>query len=681
MKRFFIIITLLLLIVLSFKTYQQYKEIEKTQKIVILNETRTLTKYIKSFRKTYQDIFTNKDIFIDKKTIELLPVKTADKISKKFSETLQGDIEIRYISDRPRNKKNKATKEEEKIISFFKKNKKYKEYFKKNKNTFSYYSPLKIEKRCLKCHGKKENTYSIIKENYNNAYNYKLGEIRGLLHIRIKERPFFSSLYNDFIKMVLTNAILYIIIVFIIFILLEKIEKKEKNIQNRLKKKIKEATKELINKQKFLDHQAHHDSLTGLPNRILFNDRLEHSIEKAKRNKKNIAVFFIDLDHFKEINDSLGHHIGDEVLISITNKLLGTIRGEDTLSRLGGDEFTIIMEDVNNIEDTNILAEKILKVLSKPILIQNHELYISCSIGISIYPTDDIKPENLLKYADAAMYSAKEEGRSNYKFYSKEMTVASIERIKLEAEIRTAILESELELYYQPQINSKTNKLIGLEALIRWNHPEKGFLTPYYFMDIAEKTNLIIDVDNWVMKTGMRQIKEWQNKGFNPGKLALNLSVRQLMNSKFIDNLIEIINKENFDANYLELEISENNIMNNKDIAVKKLTKLRKMNIEVSIDDFGRGYASLSYLKDLPIDRLKIDKSFIDGIPKENKDKAIVKAIIQLAKALELNIIAEGVEYKEQMIFLKENGCEEIQGYFYDKPLSAEEVEEKYFKS
>ena len=678
MKRLFLIITVMLFIVLGLKTYSQYKEIEKTQEIVILNETRTLSKYIKAFRKTYQDIFTKNSIKIDKKTIELLPVKTADAISKKFSETLEGDIKIEYISDKPRNPKNKATKKEEKIMNDFKTNNKD-EYFEKHNQTYSYYSPLKIEKRCLKCHGKKSEAFPIIQKRYNKAYDYKLGEIRGLLHIEIKERPFFSSLYTDYMTMVLTNAILYFIIILIIFILLEKVEIKEESIKNRLKNKIKEATRELREKQDFLDHQAHHDSLTGLPNRVLFNDRLEHSIERAKRNKKAIAVFFLDLDHFKEINDSLGHHIGDDVLISVAKRLVETIRAEDTLSRLGGDEFTIIMEDVKKIENTEILAEKILNALKKPLIVQGHELYITCSIGISIYPEDDLDKNNLLKFADAAMYSAKEEGRSNYKFYSKEMTNASLERIRIESEIRTAIAESELELYYQPQINSVTNELIGLEALIRWNHPEKGFLTPYSFMDIAEKTNLIIDVDNWVMRTGMRQIKKWKKKGYKPGKLALNLSVRQLMNMNFIEQLTKTMEEEEYSSDCLELEISENNIMNNMKIAVQKLKLLKAKNIEVSIDDFGRGYASLSYLKDLPIDRLKIDKSFIDGVSNDKKDQAIVKAIITLAKSLDLKIIAEGVEEKEQMEFLRENGCEEIQGYFYDKPLSAEELEKKYF--
>ncbi len=438
----------------------------------------------------------------------------------------------------------------------------------------------------------------------------------------------------------------------------------------------KKAHEDLLEQKEKLHHQAHHDALTELPNRVLFNDRLEQAIEKSKRNYKDVALLFIDLDHFKEINDSLGHKAGDEVLKVVTKRLENTIRDEDTLARLGGDEFTIIMENLAQGEDASLLAQKIIKVLSEPIEIYENLLYVSSSIGISLYPEDGRTAQNLLKYADSAMYKAKAEGRNNFQFYSAEMTELAFERVVMEASFRAALEHEDFVVYYQPQINAKKNSFIGMEALVRWKHQTMGIVSPAKFMPLAESTGLIVDLDRFVMKSAMTQIVKWYDDGLNPGVLALNLAVKQLQQKDFITILKSMMKETGCRAEWLEFEVTEGQIMTNPEKAIKILSQISELGIELAIDDFGTGYSSLSYLKKLPIDKLKIDQSFVRELPHDEDDVAIAKAVIALAKSLNLRIIAEGVETLEQKEFLIENGCKNIQGYFYAKPMPSDEMKE-----
>ncbi len=424
-----------------------------------------------------------------------------------------------------------------------------------------------------------------------------------------------------------------------------------------------------------LDYQAHHDSLTGLANRILFNDRLIKGIAQAKRKGKKMALLFIDLDHFKEINDSLGHDIGDRVLQSVTKLLKNVVREEDSIARLGGDEFTVLLADLSNGEDASISAQKIIEVLDKPIKVEDHELHISSSIGISLYPDDGDMPQDLLKYADSAMYKAKEEGRNNFQFYCSEMTALAFERLVMEANLREAIKNEEFIVLYQPQVDGESEKLIGMEALVRWNHPSMGIVSPDKFIPLAESTGLIIEIDKYVMKTAMNQLSQWYQKGLNPGVLAMNLAVKQLQQKDFIELLKSLMSQTGCRSEWLELEVTEGQIMTNPQEAIKILNKINDMGINVAVDDFGTGYSSLSYLKKLPIDKLKIDQSFVKDLPGDEEDSAIAKAVIALAQSLNLRIIAEGVETKAQKDFMIENGCKNIQGYYYSKPLPANQFE------
>ncbi len=434
------------------------------------------------------------------------------------------------------------------------------------------------------------------------------------------------------------------------------------------------AEDELHLQRRNLQHQAYHDTLTGLPNRSLFSDRLEQAVEKAKRNDTLFALFFIDLDRFKQINDSLGHAIGDELLKVVTERLKVTLRKEDTLARLGGDEFTIIMEELSHAQDASILAQKVLEVLQQPITINNHALYVSSSIGISLYPQDDTDAGNLLKYADAAMYRAKEEGRNNFQFYSAEMTELALERLLMTTSMREALKNEEFVIHYQPQIDAENNKLIGMEALVRWQHPTKGLLSPIHFLSLAEETGMIIELDHWVMRTAIQQVGAWYAEGFNPGVLSVNLSMKQLEHRDFIPLVQETVETYNFRPEWLKLEVTEGQVMQRPEEAIAKLGQINALGIGISVDDFGTGYSSLSALKRLPINTLKIDRSFLIDVPEDTEDAAIVKAIIALGKSLDLSLIAEGVETAVQKEFLLANGCKNIQGYYYSRPINSEEI-------
>ena len=442
----------------------------------------------------------------------------------------------------------------------------------------------------------------------------------------------------------------------------------------------KEAEEALLEQKELLHYQAHHDALTELPNRILFTQRLEESIEKSNRSKIGFALFFIDLDRFKDINDSLGHEVGDSVLKVIAGRLKSIIRKEDVLARLSGDEFTIIMGGLKEVADARHLAEKLLRILAEPIHINKEVLYVSGSIGITVYPEHASDAEYLLKYADTAMYNAKREGRNTYNFYTREMTESALEHMSMKTSLRQAIDNEEFLIQYQPQIDTLNNTMVGLEALIRWQHPSKGLLSPSSFISLAEETGLIIEIDRWMMKRAMLQVKSWYSEGLNPGVLALNLSIKQLEGNAFTRELKENIERYGFDPEWLELEITESQMMKNPEDAIAKLREINALGVGISIDDFGTGYSSLSILKRLPINRLKIDRSFIDDIITDLDDVAIVQAIMALGKSLKLDLIAEGVETEAQKDFLIEKGCTHMQGHYFSYPVSADEIKTKWLK-
>lgn len=422
-----------------------------------------------------------------------------------------------------------------------------------------------------------------------------------------------------------------------------------------------------------LEYLAHHDPLTELPNRLLFTARLDHALERAKRDATCLALLFIDLDLFKHINDSLGHSVGDALLKKVASRFKQQLRDEDTVARLGGDEFTVLLEQLTNQESAGNIAAKLAQSLNDPFILEEHHLHIAASIGISIYPNDGDTVEMLLRNADTAMYQAKAQGRNGYQYYTEAMTSSAVKRVLMENSLRQAIVLDQFVVYFQPKISLLDGKLIGSEALIRWLHPDMGLVPPDNFIPLAETTGLIVPIGSWVLNTACRQIKQWRDKGIETGTVAVNLSSQQLQRGNLVETVSQALQESGLDASLLELEITESFLMDQADKAIGVLRELRALGVTLSIDDFGTGYSSLSYLKQLPINNLKIDKSFVRDIPKDPDDEAITRAIIALAENLQLDVIAEGIETEEQLSFLRREGCELGQGYLFSPPIPAEE--------
>ena len=423
-----------------------------------------------------------------------------------------------------------------------------------------------------------------------------------------------------------------------------------------------------------IQYLAHFDALTGLPNRVLLNDRISKEISKAQRDQESFAVVSLDIDHFKNINDTLGHSIGDELLIKMAKRLCGALRDKDTVSRLGGDEFIVLLPDTNSDGAAHV-CKKILGLMAQSYQIGPLELTVSASIGIAIYPNDGANFETLFKNTDAAVHRAKEEGCNNYCFFTPEMHARSTRNLQLENALHHAIELNQLQLYYQPQVTTNGRHLIGAEALLRWSHPDLGMVSPSEFIAIAEDSGLILKIGEWVLRTAAQQLKHWMDGSHAPMVIAVNLSAVQFRQHGFPDLVTSILDETQLPAEYLELELTESVMMHNPLAAIAVMSNLHERGVRLSIDDFGTGYSSLSYLKKFKVHKLKIDQSFVRDISTDPDDKAIVVAIISLAKSLGLKTIAEGVETLEQLDLLQEQGCDEVQGYYYSKPLSVAQFE------
>jgi diguanylate cyclase (GGDEF)-like protein/PAS domain S-box-containing protein len=420
-----------------------------------------------------------------------------------------------------------------------------------------------------------------------------------------------------------------------------------------------------------MTHSAQHDLVTNLPNRLLLNDRITQSISLGRRQNRPIAVIFLDLDRFKYINDSLGHGIGDRLLQSVSKRLLSAVRGSDTVSRQGGDEFVILLSEIAYPEDAGTSAKKILLLLSEPHSIGGKELHINGSIGISVYPEDGEDAETLIKNADTAMYHAKESGRNNFQFFKAEMNQKSVERQSLEGSLRRALERGEFLLYYQPKVNLDTSEITGVEALIRWQHPDRGLLSPSQFVSIAEDCGLILQIGYWVLHEACRQARAWQDAGLPFKRVSVNVSAVEFHDKGFVEGVRTILSETGLDAAYLDLELTEGVLMDDVESTAAVLRELKMMGLHLAVDDFGTGYSSLSYLRQFPIDVLKIDKSFVHQISGDPNDSAIVSAIIDMGRNLKQRVIAEGIETQQQLAFLQARHCAEGQGYLFSRPLAA----------
>lgn len=418
-----------------------------------------------------------------------------------------------------------------------------------------------------------------------------------------------------------------------------------------------------------LSRMAYSDSLTMLPNRYYFQDKLSALLVKARRNRSQLAVYFLDLDQFKHINDTMGHAAGDALLKKVAERMKECLPKKATLSRMGGDEFTLVVSDLKSMDEAKSIAEKIIEAMERSILLHEKEVFISCSIGIVLYPSDGQDAETLMKNADAAMYRAKEQGRNNYQFYAPPNSQDRIERVTMETMLRHAVERKQFIVYYQPRVYAHNEQLACLEALVRWHHPVHGIIQPKDFIPLAEETGLIVQIGEQVLQMACKQLKQWLDRGFPEINISVNLSARQFSQPNLPGVIAKILKEEKLHPSYLELEITESMAMGDINHAVAMLRTLKDMGIKVVIDDFGTGYSSLSYLKRLPIDGLKIDRSFIQNILTDPDDAAIVNVIITLAKTLNLSVTAEGVETVGQHLFLKERHCDEAQGFLFGKPM------------
>lgn len=434
-----------------------------------------------------------------------------------------------------------------------------------------------------------------------------------------------------------------------------------------------DITERKLNEERML-HMGTHDALTGLPNRILLQDRILQALAQNRRKKSHAAVLFIDLDQFKIINDSLGHDIGDLLLVEVASRLLSCVREEDTVARQGGDEFIILLPRLPNPEIAEFVAKKILGSLVKPYPIKSHELHISASIGLAVYPFDGDEVNVLMKNSDTAMYRAKASGRNNCQRFTSDMNTFAEEKLALLSDLRQSIARDELQLYYQPIIDIKSGQVVKLEALLRWQHPEKGFISPVDFIPLAEESGLILHIGDWVLNASFAQIKKWENQGYRVPNIAINLSVKQFYQNNLLSDLERLIETHQIDGQQVELEITEGILLKQTDELISTMHQIRKMGITISVDDFGTGYSSLSYIKSFPIDTLKIDRSFVADLTTDQGNTAIVKTIIALAHSFGMQVIAEGVESEEQLEFLRLQGCDKYQGYYYSRPLPVEQI-------
>jgi diguanylate cyclase (GGDEF)-like protein/PAS domain S-box-containing protein len=434
---------------------------------------------------------------------------------------------------------------------------------------------------------------------------------------------------------------------------------------------------DLSNQEKASNHihyLAYYDHLTGLPNRTLFTDRLKLALSQAQRTGNHVGLFFLDIDRFKSINDSLGHTAGDALLTTIGRRLSDSMREYDTVSRLGGDEFTVVVSEIHNLSQIEIITNKIMDIFKEPIKVNNQELFVTTSVGISIYPQHGTSSEALLKNADIAMYKAKERGKNTYTIYDKSMSTKQMEWLSLETFLRRAMRADEISVVYQPQISAQSGRIAGIEALARWNQKLLGEIPPSKFIPIAEENGLIRQIGSLVLRTACEQVVKWQ-QAFGQGiRVAVNVSNRQLRYGDFVNEVSQVLLETGLSPSLLEIEITESELMESTEDALETVESLKKLGVQIAIDDFGTGYSSLSYLKQLSVDRLKIDRSFIRDLSSDTNDSLLVKTIIDMAHSLQLSVTAEGVETKEQFKFLHNNGCDEIQGYLIAKPMTADKV-------
>jgi diguanylate cyclase (GGDEF)-like protein/PAS domain S-box-containing protein len=788
-KTFTAVVVLFVLLVVG-KQVLEYRNISRMEERVILEESRSLEAFLTAFRLTYQKLFLADHVVeLNEQTLPLLPAVSISSISKEFARLTGRRAEIATVSDRPRNPENRADAIEQQAIDYFRANPNLEQYFTRAQDgqQMFFASPIRIQKHCLKCHGNPDETLPWIRKQYDTAFGYREGELRGVVSIKIDSQPLRSSLIWDYIRNSIFTLFIGLLFLAGTFLLMRRINAQDEAFKQDLEQRIQERTKDLALASKIIEssvesimvtdterrivsvnngfeqatgysrdevlgkspsllssgwhepeffaqmwreiqdkgfwegelyerrkdgevfaslasisairndagevehyvaisyditekkaredeiyHLAYHDPLTKLPNRRNFTERLEQAVALAAKQERKLALLLLDLDNFKYINDTLGHVKGDHFLQQVACEIGEILQDRFLLARFGGDEFAILVEDPHPEDVAAELCHELIGCCSRPVEIEGKHIFSGASIGISLFPTDGNCSDVLIKCADTAMYFIKTREKNGYKFFNEAMNQESLDKLDLISNLKTCIGKAELELHYQPKIELATGRLSGMEALVRWNSAKLGMVPPYRFIPVAEECGMIRDIGRWVLQEACRQTAAWLAEGC-PLKVAVNVSAVEMRDPLFAENTLALLWEMGFPPEQLELEVTESAIIEDTAKVIQTLGKLQAAGVDIAIDDFGTGYSSMSHLKKLPIDTLKIDKSFIDDIAKNWEDQAIVEAIIAMARSLRLKVVAEGVETPDQEQILRQTGCDLIQGYLYSKPLRAED--------
>ncbi len=717
-----LLLSALLSVVLAIDLAFSYQKLKSETRAETEYDARTIYGFMMATRRVYQQQFIDSKLPVNDATIGFLPAHSFSRISQDFANWNNNGIIFNNVSDVPRNPKNQADRFELEAINWFRGNPQATERMRDivTDRGFGYLlftAPIRIEPFCLKCHGERTAAPTSIRERYSEAYGYKVGDMRGVVSIRIPTENFEQRVYRlwagQLVKSLVGYATIFLALGFILDRLVirrlsrlkdsaqqiadgeygardrQKLALTKKpanhdeisdlaNTFNRMAEKVQNREAEIFN-------LAYFDPLTKLPNRRLLMDRLNQALIVSHRNQTYGALLMLDLDHFKTLNDTQGHDVGDQLLIAVAQRLAENVRQEDTVSRPGGDEFVVILDNLSQDATTaakqaEMIAEKVREALCESYKLQGvAQLHDStASIGMTLFIGHENTTDVLLKQADVALYQAKDAGRNKLRFFNPDMQAAIDNRTSMENALRQSIHQNELQIYYQPQVD-RLGRIIGVEALLRWMRPNIGMVSPADFIPLAEESGLILPIGEWVLQTACAQLKTWANRAETRNlQLAINVSARQFHQAEFVTQIATCITRCGINPTRLKLELTESIVLENVAEVVERMQQLRALGISFSMDDFGTGYSSLSYLKQLPLDQLKIDQSFVRDISIDFNDAAIVRAILAMSQSLGLNVIAEGVETQAQHEFLLANGCQAFQGYLFGKPMPINELEKHF---
>ena len=650
-------------------TYTMYKKNQETIEVRALSKANNLKNYFLSMRNIYHHQFLKSGLDINDTTIGFLPAYASTFISDKFIELSGDGTAIRNVTDRARNEKNRADSFELEAIEYFKKNRNATMLVKKieqdGRDIFNFTSPLIIEPYCISCHGKKEETLPSIQKMYDGAYDYKVGDIRGVTSIKIPSEELTNESMQSFYGVAVFSLLMTLFLLIIIYYVIRELTLKDREQKILLQNEI--------------DKLSYYDQLTNLPNQNLFEQHLSQAFEKSSESLKYGAVLLLDFDDFKNVNDLVGKERGDEVLKEMAKRLVSKTDKLSMVSRFGGDKFFILVKELSREEQESAimlkqLANKVVAAAKEPFVLDGKTFHLTCSVGIALFFDNKLASQTVLNQAEYAMRVAKESGKNLIKFYDQALQYMTNARSLMLQNLKEAVLERQFVLYYQKQVDNDAN-VVGVEALIRWQHPKLGFVPPNEFIPLAEESDIIKEIGAYVLDEATNLIVKWAKDAIKKEwRISVNISPKQFRDEGFVENIKNLVISKKIDPKKLRIELTESVAIDNQERAMQKLDELNRFGVSISIDDFGTGYSSLRYLKHLRIDELKIDQSFVFGLGKNSSDKTIIKTILAMGEEFGFEVIAEGVETKEQLEELKNLGCSYFQGYLFAKPCPENEL-------